>query len=37
MKALLDGDLSNPTGIHECSQAAKELQKSMAAEIHPCK
>ncbi|XP_013397565.1 exocyst complex component 1 isoform X1 [Lingula anatina] len=34
-KALLDGDLSTPSGIYESTEAAEELQKCMAAEIHP--
>ena len=37
MKALLDGDLSSPRGIEQCSEAAMRLQHCTAAEIHPCK
>jgi hypothetical protein len=35
IKALLDGDLTTPNGIYECTAAAEALQKCMAADIHP--
>ncbi|XP_064636465.1 exocyst complex component 1-like isoform X2 [Lineus longissimus] len=35
VKALLDGDLTNPNGIYECTAAAEALQTCMAANIHP--
>ncbi|KAK3606322.1 hypothetical protein CHS0354_041956 [Potamilus streckersoni] len=34
-KALADGDLSSSRGILECTEAAKELEKSVSADIHP--
>ena len=34
MKALLDGDLTSPAGIYECTQAANALHKCMQQEIH---
>lgn len=37
MKALMDGDLTSPSGIYECTVAAQALHKCMNAEIHPCK
>ncbi|ELT89930.1 hypothetical protein CAPTEDRAFT_229168 [Capitella teleta] len=35
MRALLDAELTSATGVAECTAAAQELQKCMAAEIHP--
>ncbi|XP_025088337.1 exocyst complex component 1-like isoform X2 [Pomacea canaliculata] len=35
MKALMDGDLTSPSGIYECTVAAQALHKCMNAEIHP--
>jgi hypothetical protein len=37
MRALLDAELTSATGVAECTLAAQELQKCMAAEIHPCR
>lgn len=34
MKALIDGDLSTPNGIYDCSVAADALQKCVQADTH---
>lgn len=33
-KALLDGDLSTPAGIYECTAAADALHKCVNADLH---
>ncbi|XP_077983719.1 exocyst complex component 1-like isoform X2 [Glandiceps talaboti] len=35
IKALIDGDLSSPNGIHDCSEAAQHLQEKRDMELHP--
>ncbi|KAL5012020.1 hypothetical protein ScPMuIL_010571 [Solemya velum] len=35
IKNLLDGDLSKPGGIYDCTQAAHALQRCVNADIHP--
>lgn len=35
MKSLIDGDLSTPNGILECTAAAQQLQRCRHASIHP--
>ena len=33
----MDGDLTSPNGIFECTAAAQALHRCMNADIHPCK
>lgn len=35
MQALMDGDLTTPHGIYECTAAAQALHRCMNADIHP--